>query len=76
MSFGLHSWVRYMRDGYIFKAEPTAPKEDGSHPSRYITIEIGTKPKPYDYTHDNRTRKFMCCFVVVGEMSKEKKEQI
>ena len=33
-------WVYYV-------AEPTEPKRGWPTPVRYITIEIGTKPKPY-----------------------------
>ena len=52
-------WVYYV-------AEPTEPKRGWPTPVRYITIEIGTKPKPYcTLAHDRLHKKIhvlLCCY--------------
>ena len=50
--------------GYIMLLNQQNPKEDGT-PLRYITIEIGTKPKPYCTLANDKMHKdtrFICCY--------------
>ena len=52
-------WVYYV-------AEPTEPKRGWPTPVRYITIEIGTKPKPYCTLANDKLHKkihvLLCCY--------------
>ena len=52
-------WVYYV-------AEPTEPKRGWPTPLRYITIEIGTKPKPYCTLANDKMHKkihvLLCCY--------------
>ena len=52
-------WVYYV-------AEPTEPKRGWPTPVRYITIEIGTKPKPYCTLANDKMHKnihvLLCCY--------------
>ena len=65
MSFGLQQ-LGQVHEGWVYfvSAEPTAQNVDGSH-QRYITIEIGTKPKPYYHLDDRLHKKIhvlLCCY--------------
>ena len=52
-------WVYYV-------AEPSKPKRGWATPLRYITIEIGTKPKPYCTLANDKLHKkihvLLCCY--------------
>ena len=56
-----------VHEGWVyFVSEEVKPKRGWPTPVRYITIEIGTKPKPYcTLTHDRLHKKIhvlLCCY--------------
>ena len=56
-----------VHEGWVyFVSEEVKPKRGWPTPVRYITIEIGTKPKPYcTLTHDKLHKKIhvlLCCY--------------
>ena len=55
-------------EGWVyFKAEPSEPKKGWKTPSRYITIEIGVKPKPYCNYAKNDPHKMIHVLLVCYE---------
>ena len=56
-----------VHEGWVyFVSDEVQPKRGWPTPVRYITIEIGTKPKPYcTLTHDRLHKKIhvlLCCY--------------
>ena len=56
-----------VHEGWVyFVSEKSKPKRGWPTPLRYITIEIGTKPKPYcTLAHDRLHKKIhvlLCCY--------------
>ena len=65
MSFGQLPWGRYIKVGYILLPVNQNTKKGWRTPTRYISIEIATKPRPQcdltTFLH-KRIHVCLCCF--------------